>query len=111
MRKLVLPILVLSILSFPFFKKTVKIRAQTLPVTRTAVWDANPVSENVTNYTVTLDGVVVGNPTSTSQSVVFTTAGAHVLTLTATNLWGTSPITTLNINVIVPTSPKNIKIQ
>ena len=105
-------VVVLSLGSYLFFSdRIIKIRAQALPITRTATWDANPANENVTNYTVTLDGAAVGNPTGNTQQVVFTTVGMHELKVTATNLWGTSTAATLNINVIVPTSPKNTKIQ
>lgn len=89
----------------------VTIFAQTLPVTKTLIWDANPASDQVTNYTVRLDSTLVGNPTTPTQAVVFTTAGAHALTVTATNTWGTSPATTLNVNVVIPGAPGNPRIQ
>ena len=92
-------------------KKETIIEAQSLPITKTLVWDANPASDAVINYTVTLDGATVGNPVGTSQPVTFTTLGAHVLGVTATNLFGTSPMSTLTVNVIIPGSPKNPKIQ
>lgn len=112
MRKRVLAgVLVLAALVGVGRQRTVVIRAQSLPVTRTASWDANPAPEAVTNYTVTLDGVVVGNPTGTTQAVTFTTAGPHTLTVTATNLWDTSSPATLNVVVVTPGSPKNPKVQ
>ena len=86
--------------------------AQSLPVTKTAAWNANPVSDAVINYTLRLDGIVVNNNiTSTTQQFTITTAGAHVLTLTATNQWGTSPATTLNFNVVIPAAPAGLSIQ
>jgi PKD repeat protein len=63
------------------------------------------------NYTVSLDGVVVGTPTGTSQTVTFPTAGNHTLTLTATNTFGTSAPATLTVNVIVPGKPANLRLQ
>lgn len=90
---------------------SVTVFAQTLPVTKTLLWDANPASDQVTNYTVRLDGTLVGNPTTPTQAVVFTTAGAHALTVTATNIWGTSPATTLNVVVVIPGAPGNPRLQ
>lgn len=89
----------------------VTIRAQSLPVTRTLAWDANAASDNVINYTVTLDSVGIGNPTGTTQSVVFTTIGVHTLTVTATNSFGTSLPATLSVNVIIPGRPANPRLQ
>jgi len=89
----------------------VTVYAQTLPVTKTLAWNANATSEGVINYTVRLDTVVIGNPTGTTQQVTINTAGPHVLTVTATNQWGTSPPATLNINVVIPTAPQNLNIQ
>lgn len=53
------------------------VNAQTLPATKTATWTANPAADQVTKYTVRLDGSVVGSPTGTSQAVTFATGGAH----------------------------------
>ena len=89
----------------------VRVYAQTLPATKTLAWDVNPIVDAVLNYTVTLDGIVVGNPVMTTQLVTFTTAGAHVLTVTATNIWGVGPAATLNVTVIVPGRPNNVHIQ
>ena len=62
------------------------------------------------NYTVTNDGVFVANPVGLTQTVTFTTAGAHTLTLTATNQWGTSGAASLTINIVVPGPPRNLRI-
>ena len=85
--------------------------AQTLPITKTVAWDANPVSDAVTGYVVRLDGVVVGSPTGLTQAVTFTTAGAHTLAVRAVNLWGESVDTTLAVNVVVPVKPTNVRLQ
>lgn len=95
----------------------VVIHAQTLPVTKTLLWDPVPdpcapaTTCPVLNYTVTLDGTVIGSPTTTSQAVTFTTAGTHNLTVTATNIWGTSPAGALTVNLVVPGKPANLKVQ
>jgi hypothetical protein len=85
--------------------------AQSLPATKTFAWDARPVNESVSSYTVRLDGVTIGNPTGTTQQFTITTTGTHVLTVTATNTWGTSSPSTLNFLVIVPSSPANPRIE
>lgn len=89
----------------------VTVYAQTLPVAKTLAWDANAAADAVTHYTVTLDGVVVGSPTAPSQAVTFATVGSHVLTVTATNVWGTSTPATLTVNVVLPAAPLNLRIQ
>ena len=89
----------------------ITIYAQTLPVTRTAVWTPNAASDAVTNYTVRLDGTTVGSPTAATQSVTFTTLGAHTVTVTATNIWGTSGPLTLTVNVVAPSTPTGLVIQ
>ena len=119
MKRLLLALLVLGLVacSLIFTKPPipipgmVTIYAQTLPITKTLVWDANAPTDAVTNYTVRLDGAVAGSPTAPSQAVTFTTVGAHVLTVTATNLWGTSTPATLTVNVAPPASSANLRIQ
>lgn len=110
-RLVILPILLSIILIAAGCNRTVVVHAQTLPVNRTLVWDANPPEDNVTNYTVRLDGTIVGNPTIPSQTITFTTAGKHILTVTATNEWGTSGPATLNVNVVIPNNPNNLRLQ
>ncbi len=87
------------------------LEAQTLPLTKTLAWDAEDPSLNVTLYTVSLDGAVVGNPTGTTQSVTFTTQGVHTLSVTATNAFGVSAPATLSVNVLLPAPVKNLRLQ
>ena len=78
----------------------------------TLAWDdATAVADGVTNYVVTLDGVVVASPTALSQPVTFTTLGTHTLTVAAVNLFGTSPAATLVVLVRVPSNPANPRLQ
>lgn len=85
------------------------LEAQTLPITKTFAWDDNDTS--ITNYTVTLDGVVVGNPTTKTQPVTFTTFASHTVSVTATNIWGTSAPFTATVLVQPPTAPSNGRLQ
>ena len=85
--------------------------AQSLPITKIVDWDDNPTTDEVTNYTVTLDKVIVGNPTVSQQSVTFTTPGLHTVSVTATNLWATSAAASITRNVIVPGNPGNIVVR
>jgi len=89
----------------------VVIHAQSLPVTKIVDWDDNPVTDEVTNYTVTLDKVIVGNPTVSQQSVTFTTPGLHTVSVTATNLWATSAAASITRNVVVPGNPSGIVVR
>lgn len=87
--------------------------AQSLPITKTIAWDANPVSDAVSTYSLWLDtGIVstIAAPLLTG-TVVFTTPGVHVIHLTATNTWGTSPEATLTVNVVVPGKPTGLRVQ
>ena len=111
MKKLITSLLLLACLVVSGCRGTTVVRAQTLPVNRTLVCDANPPEENVINYTVRLDGTVIGTPAAPTQPVTFTTAGKHILTVTATNEWGTSGPATLNVNVVVPNNPNNLRLQ
>lgn len=89
----------------------VVVHAQTLPATKTLAWDANPAGDGVINYVVKLDTVTIGTPAGLTQAVTFTTAGMHTLTVAAVNTWGTGPATTLNVNVVVPGNPNNLRLQ
>lgn len=89
----------------------VTVYAQTLPVTKTLAWDANAAADAVTNYTVKLDGVVVGTPTTPSQAITFAAVGPHTLTVVAVNVWGVSAPATLTVNVVLPAAPANLRIQ
>jgi len=85
--------------------------AQSLPVTRTLEWDASPAADGTIDYTVTFDGVVVGTTANTSLPVTFTALGAHTLTVTARNLWGSGPAGTLNVVVSAPGPTTGIRIR
>lgn len=89
----------------------VTIFAQSLPITKTLVWDANPPGDMVTNYTVKYDNQIIGNPVTTSQLFTVDTAGTHRLTVSATNAWGTSTDTFIDINVVIPLAPRNLRVQ
>jgi hypothetical protein len=89
----------------------ITLEAQTLPITKTLAWDADPVTDAVTNYTVALDGATVGQPSGTTQAVTFATQGLHTITVTATNVWGVSSPSTLTVNVKLPTTPANAHLQ
>jgi hypothetical protein len=114
MKRLLLVLGILAVVACATFwpRATVwTVYAQTLPITKTVAWDANPAGDGVLSYTVQLDGVTVGSPTVTTQTVTFTTAGAHVLRVSATNQWGVSGYTTLTVNVVVPANPANLRLQ
>lgn len=88
--------------------------AQTLPITKTATWNAPIVDAThaaADSYTVRLDGIVVGSPTTTTQAVTFTTNGAHTVTVTATNQWGTSGPLALSVLVAPPNTISGLTLQ
>lgn len=91
-----------------------KIEAQSLPITKTVNWDASVTDGGhpaPDNYIVKLDNVIVGSPTGLTQSVTFTTTGAHTISVLAhSNIWGDSAPGTLNVIVSVPNPVTNIRI-
>lgn len=94
----------------------VTIYAQTLPITKTVTWDANPAADAVNQYDVWLDSgphtvVLAVAPQPYTTSVTFTTGGLHTIRATATNFWGTSTETTLAVNVVVPAKPSGLRLQ
>lgn len=95
------------------------IEAQALPVTRQAAIDPNPVGDAVTNYTFVLDGgaaVTVGPTVDATCGCIQTpfviaTAGNHAFTVSATNLWGTSPTSSFAFTVKLAATPANPRIR
>jgi hypothetical protein len=85
--------------------------AQSLPFSGTLAWDANQASDEVTHYVVRQDGVVIGQPTGTTQAVTITTAGPHTWTIVAVNFWASSAPLTYSRNVTVPGVPGNPRFQ
>lgn len=91
--------------------------AQSFPTTVTVMWDPNPASEQVTSYTVKLDGgagtaVDPGTKctaTACSQQVVIPAAGAHTLEVSASNVWGSSPPLTLAFSAASPGKSGNLR--
>ena len=78
--------------------------AQTLPVMLNFAWTANDPSQNVTSYSLFQDGVLCGSPVTPAGSCTVTVAGLHVFTVSATNSFGTSPLSApLPFFVGVPT--------
>lgn len=117
MRRVLLGVLVALLIACAMTTSGIVVRAQTLPVTKALVWTPRPASEAITAYTVTLDGgtpIMVDPMTcaaTCTQPVTFTTAAQHTLSLTATNVWGTGPPSTLTVTVIVPGAPTGLRIQ
>ena len=95
-------------------RRTMVIHAQSLPITKTIAWDANPTTDIVTKYTFWLDTGPKGDVFATSPLIAFitfTTTGPHTIHLTATNPWGESPEATLTVNVVVLARPTGLRIQ
>ncbi len=93
--------------------------AQTFPLTVKAYWNPNPVSDNVTGYTIALDGgspVSIG-PASTNDvncpmaqypagcilaPLSVPAAGQHSFVVIAVNQWGNSLPLTVSANINSP---------
>ena len=94
--------------TWPKSPLTVTLYAQTLPVTKTLAWDAGLFADS---YIVTLDAAQIGTPTGTTQSATFTTAGSHTWTVRSVNLWGQSTAASQTVNVVLPGTPANLRLQ
>jgi hypothetical protein len=106
--------LLLLFVVLPLAACTVTVNAQTLPASAHVNWPPNPAGDQVTAYNLTLDAntPIVVPPTLDAscscirQQITITTAGSHTITLTATNIWGTSLPATLTFNVVVASRPQ-----
>ena len=95
------------------------VEAQALPVTKQAAIDPNAASDAVTSYTFVLDGgapVIVGPIIDVACGCIQTpfviaTVGNHAFTVTATNLWGTSPAASFAFTVKLAATPVNPRIR
>jgi nitrous oxide reductase accessory protein NosL len=111
--------LVVASCSMLFHKPTpipfvVTIEAQTLPINKTLLWDAPVVDAThgpATSYIVTQDKVQIGTPTVTQQAVTITTLGTHTFTVAGVNSFGTGAVGTLVVNVVIPGTPTNMRMQ
>lgn len=93
--------------------------ARAQAITLIVQWDANPASDNVSSYTVTLSatGATTIPPqtvtcSSTTCSASFTNISPGFIynaLVVATNEWGNSIPGTASISVTVPVQVKNIK--
>lgn len=87
------------------------------PVTIIVGWDPNPVIDNVTSYTLAMGTTVVKVPTSQctttvcEQSVVIPSMGTYTVSVTSTNMWGTSLPTSLTFNASSPGRSGNLRIR
>jgi hypothetical protein len=57
----------------------------------TLSWPASPAAEQVTGYSVSMDGAVVGTPTAPTYVVDPVTPGVHSFAVAPVNIWGSGP--------------------
>jgi hypothetical protein len=89
------------------------------PVTITVSWDPNPVIENVTSYTISLDSGQSNsvNPstrctaTECTFQLVIPSSGNHTIRVVALNIWGSSLPTDFTFNANSPGKSGNIRIR
>ncbi len=75
----------------------------------TVSWDASPVAEEVTHYTVWVDGVNAAEPTD-NQQVLDLEPGIHEVTVTAHNLWASSEHSEMVTTPPVASIPANVRV-
>ena len=88
--------------------------AQSFPFALHVEFNPNPTSDNVTSYSSSLDGGTVSQipPTVVTSCNCIKTpvynindSNLHTISVTATNLFGTSPATSVQFMVKVPSQP------
>ena len=92
--------------------------ALTYPVTAYVAWDQNPSTDQVTSYTLSLDGATVsvtdplscGGTTSCKQPLSVPNSSPHTACVTATNLWGTSSPSCVTFIAAAPGQSRNLKV-
>jgi predicted phage tail protein len=79
-------------------------------------WDPNPAAENVTSYTVVLNGAAPVTVAASACSATVCGApftglplGTHTVTVTAVNEWGAAAAAPVTFTINVPTVVKNVK--
>lgn len=78
-------------------------------------WDPNPVSDGITQYSLTVDGgaplIVLPSVCTASlcEQALTVAPGSHTFIVSATNQWGTTP-TTVTAVIAPPVPPKNVRI-
>jgi hypothetical protein len=99
----------------------IQVEAQTLPYNMKAGWDNNPATDNVTSYSILIDGQKavtvdpsVCTPTRCNTVVPVGTAGQHTISIFATNQFGDGAVVgcascAFTINIAVPTAVQNFK--
>lgn len=93
------------------------VHGQVFPVVVTVVWDPNPSTEQVTKYTVTHNSntPIDVPPTACSatecQTKITLINATNTVSLTATNMWGTSQPVTLTFIAQSPGRSGNIRIR
>lgn len=80
------------------------------PLSATVSWDALPATDGVLNYNVTLNGALVGSPTTTSLVISVPAAGTYLVGVSAVNQWGENTPTTVSVKINTPGQIVNIKI-
>ena len=80
----------------------------TFPYAATVTWDAVP---GAASYAVTLNGAVVGTPTTPTLGVAIPAAGTHTIGVTAVSPFERSPEGTLTFEIVAVGKPGNIKIR
>ena len=96
---------------------SIRIIAQ-LPVTKHLQWDANPATDNVTKYIMTVNGVATDVPTTLdttcnciSAPITINQVGPLTLSVVAVNDFGSSTPSNLVVNVTIPGKSTNLRIK
>ena len=95
------------------------IQAQSLPVTLHAEWSPNVATDQVTSYTVTLDG---GTPQTVQASSCSTTVcrsadfsindqNPHTVAVVAVNAFASSAPATTTFQVKIPSAPNGVTVK
>ena len=119
MRRFLLTLTAIALACAAIGSRPTIVSAQALPSTRHVTWaQPDATTAAVTGYVLQLDAAApityppcTPDPLNCDVTLTITTAGPHVLTQFAQNIWGNGLTTTLNFTVIVPGKSNNVLIK
>lgn len=111
------PPTIVPLIAFMLLFPTMAFAQLQFPITVNVVWDAYPATENITKFTVTHNGTPVDvmpsacTATECAKAITLTSAGPHVVSVTATNMWGTSAPNSITFTASSPGRSGNLRIR
>lgn len=74
-------------------------------------WSPNPPEEEISSYSVHMDGALVGSTPAPSFEIPEVTPGVHVIEIAAVNAWGPGPGSDPVRTPVAPSKPGGVVIS